>query len=71
MRTWAEADGKTGVSSTCTTKAACELAEEVCDKSGECEVGCCDTDECNASSALSFSVILLAGCSVFSLGLLK
>ena len=71
MRTSAEADGETGVVSLCNTKEICDVAKKACEDSGECEVGCCTTDECNASSALSSSVILLAACSVFGLGLLK
>lgn len=71
MKSKAEVDGNTAVVSSCSTKEACKLAQEVCEKSGECEVGCCDSDECNASSALSFSVILMAACSAFGLALLK
>ena len=71
MKTATEVDGTIGVISQCSTKTTCETAKELCEKSDECEVGCCDSDECNASSSLFVSVILMAACSVFGLALLE
>lgn len=73
MRVWSEKDDKTGVWNSCANEDMCDTNEKSCDESdeGKCAVGCCDSDECNASSRLSFSVILMAACSVFGLALLK
>lgn len=75
MRTWGKKDDETTVGNMCTTKESCDKTKKVCDDAdgddGECAVGCCDTDECNASSAVSFSVILMTACSVFGLALMK
>ncbi|KAL9985430.1 hypothetical protein ACROYT_G007839 [Oculina patagonica] len=74
MRTWGkDKDGKEMVANSCSNQATCDTAEEACKEpeEGECKVGCCDSDECNASSTVSFSVILMAACSVFGLALMK
>ena len=66
-------DGKEMISRACGNKVICEAAKEVCKKAkedkklAECDVGCCDTDLCNAGSAPSFSVLVITLCALFSL----
>ncbi|XP_078377340.1 uncharacterized protein LOC144660559 isoform X3 [Oculina patagonica] len=73
MRTWAKKDDATAVVNSCSNDASCKAAQDVCDKSsdGECAVGCCDTDLCNAGSHISFSVFLMTVCAALGLALLK
>ena len=72
MKVHSEADGKESTGRTCSNKLGCDLAKELCKKvkeakkDAECDVGCCDTDLCNAGSAPSFSVVLITLCSLFS-----
>lgn len=73
MRTWGKKDDETGVVNSCSSEALCEAAEKACDEAdeGECKIGCCKDDLCNGSATVSFSVILMATCSVFGLALMK
>lgn len=73
MRIWGKNDDKTSVANSCTNESGCKLAKEACENpdEGECKAACCEDDECNASSTVSFSVILMAACSVVGLALLK
>ncbi|KAL9968466.1 hypothetical protein ACROYT_G026844 [Oculina patagonica] len=72
MRVWTKKGDATAIAQTCTNQAGCDAAEAVCDKAdGDCKVGCCDSDLCNAGSAVSFSMILMAVCSALGLALLK
>ena len=74
MRLWAKKDDETKVAETCTTKALCDAAKKACDDNtddGDCAVGCCDSDYCNAGWSASFGVFLMTVCSVLSLALLK
>ncbi|KAL9953716.1 hypothetical protein ACROYT_G041172 [Oculina patagonica] len=73
-RTWAkDDDGNTAVVQSCGTDATCKLLKDKCDEVavGECAIGCCDTDLCNAGSSVSFSVFLMTICSILGLALLK
>ena len=73
IRTWAKKDDVTVVSNTCSNEATCKTLTEGCDKAtdGDCAVGCCDKDLCNAGSPVSFSVFLMTVCSALALALLK
>lgn len=73
MRTWAKKDGDTAVINSCGNDATCKELKDKCDdvKDGDCAVGCCDSDLCNASSPVSFSMFLMTICSALSLALLK
>ena len=72
MRTWAKQGDVTAVGQSCTNDAGCKAAEAVCDKAGgDCKVGCCDTDLCNAGSPVAFSMFLMTVCSALGLALLK
>ena len=73
MRTWVKKDDVARVVNSCSQKILCEAAEKLCDDSseGDCAVGCCETDECNAGSSVSFSVFMITVCSVLGLALLK
>lgn len=73
MRVWAKKDGKTRVENSCINSFGCDLAKKACDdvKDGECAVGCCDSDYCNAGSSVSVSVILMTVSSALGLALLK
>lgn len=78
VRSWMKKkdDDDAMVANSCSSETLCKEAEEVCKKAedddeGECAIGCCEGDYCNASSTVSFSVILLAACSMFGLALLK
>ena len=71
-KSYTKADGKETIGRNCTTKPLFDLAKAACKKlkeakkDAECDVGCCDTDLCNAGSAPSFSVVLITLCSLFS-----
>ncbi|XP_022778233.1 uncharacterized protein LOC111319754 [Stylophora pistillata] len=69
MRVWAKKDGKTAVANSCSNSLGCDAAKKVCDdaKDGECAVGCCDSDYCNAGSSVSVSVILMTVSSALGL----
>jgi len=73
MRTWVKKDSDTLVVNSCGNDAECKELKEKCDdaKDGECAVGCCDSDLCNAGSSVSFSVFLMTVCSALGLALLK
>ena len=72
-RTWSKVKDVTAVVQSCATEASCDLLKKQCDdaKDGDCAVGCCDTDLCNAGSIVSFSVSLMTVCSALGLALLK
>ena len=72
IRTFLEKDGQTAVTNDCTNQLGCDLAQTVCDnvKDVTCKVGCCDEDECNLGSHVSFNVFLLTVCSALGLALL-
>ena len=72
MRTFIKKDGVTAVSNECTNQLGCDLAQAVCDNLDDvtCKVGCCDEDECNVGSHVSFNVFLLTVCSALGLALL-
>ena len=73
IRTWYKNDDKTSVANMCGNDEDCKNEKDACDKikEGKCAVGCCDKDLCNAVSPVSFSVLLMALCSVLGLALLK
>ena len=72
MRTKSEALGIKAVSTSCATQDTCSASESACDKTETCkDVVCCDTDNCNAGSAVSFSVFLVAICYAVGLALMK
>ncbi len=72
MRTWAKKDSNTAVVQSCSNDAACTTTKDACDNGdGDCAVGCCDSDLCNAGSPVSFSVFLMTVCSALGLALLK
>ena len=73
-RSFLKKDGSTLVTNECTNQLGCDLAQAVCDNIDDnitCTVGCCDEDECNEDSHVSFNVILLIVCSALGLALLK
>ena len=73
IRIWSKKDGDTGVINSCSNEALCKSFKDKCDESteGDCAVGCCDTDLCNAGSPVSFSMILMTVCSALGLALVK
>lgn len=73
MRVWGKTGDKTAVQNSCSTQTLCDTMKKACDDSseGDCAVGCCETDECNAGSSVTFSAFLMAVCSVLGLALLK
>ena len=56
---------------TCYVKAACNQDDNPTCKgavgSFECNISCCDSDDCNAGSAFRISGILLLACALVSL----
>ena len=74
IRVWAKSEnGTIVITNSCANKKICETTEKACDefKEGECAVGCCDSNLCNAGSPISFSVFLMTVCSALGLALLK
>ena len=70
MRTWTKVNDVKEVINSCSNEDICKTYEDAkCD--GNCAVGCCDTDLCNAGSPVSFSVFLMTVCSALGLVLLK
>ena len=73
FKSFLKKDSETHVLQHCTNQLGCDGAQAVCDKYGDditCKIGCCDEDECNAGSHVSFNVILLTACSALGLALL-
>ena len=60
------------VTNTCSNKLECYKEMINCGlyNGVTCKVSCCDEDECNVGSHVSFNVILLTACSVLGLALL-
>ena len=65
-------DSATLVDNDCSNEAGCNLAIIQCGQYNgvTCKVSCCDDDECNVGSHVSFNVILLTACSALGLALL-
>ena len=73
FRSFLKKDSETHVLNSCTNQLGCDWAQDVCDKYADditCKIGCCDEDECNVGSHVSFNVILLTACSALGLALL-
>ena len=73
FRSFLKKDSETHVLNSCTNQLGCNWAQDVCDKYADditCKIGCCDDDECNVGSHVSFNVILLTACSALGLALL-
>lgn len=73
FRSFLKKDSETHVLNTCSNQLGCDLAQAVCDNYGDdmtCKIGCCDENECNAGSQVSFNAILLTACSTLGLALL-
>lgn len=65
LRKWIKKDDKTAVMNACATQNTCDVEKKACDEiSGDCAVGCCESDECNAGSTVTFSAVLITMCSV-------
>jgi len=60
-------DSTAWVKNSCSNWSGCYQAKTVC---GQCEVSCCDEDECNVGSHVSFNVFLLTVCFALGLALL-
>ena len=71
-RSFVKKDSATVVKNSCSNQVDCNLAIIDCGKYNDvtCKVSCCDEDECNAGSHVSFNVILVTACSVLALALL-
>ena len=54
----------------CITKTFCSQTSPTCKDKIECEIDCCDTDNCNAGSTSRLSGILLLTCALASLMIL-
>ena len=72
IRTFLEKDGATLVTNGCADEKACNTKIIDCGRYDgvTCKVSCCDEDECNVGSHVSFNVILLTACSALGLALL-
>ena len=63
-----EVVGIKAVSAGCSTESDCDTFKTVCDNLDICkDVACCDTDNCNAGSAVFSSVFSMAVCCVVGL----
>ncbi|KAL9968423.1 hypothetical protein ACROYT_G026799 [Oculina patagonica] len=73
MRIWRKKHFKTSIASSCSNLGRCDAAVRDCEDSdeGECIVGCCRDDLCNAGSPVSFSVFLMTVSAALGLALLK
>ena len=68
LRQEGEVLGIKGVSASCSTEAFCDSSKTACDNLDICkDVACCDTDNCNAGSAVFSSVFSMAVCCVVGL----
>jgi len=72
MRRFRKKDSATLVSNSCTNQVGCNTAIIGCGEYNgvTCKVSCCDEDECNVGSHVSFNVILLTACSALGLALM-
>ena len=72
MRSFLKKDSVTLVRNTCSNQASCKSAITDCGEydGATCKVSCCDEDECNVGSHVSFNVILLTVCSALGLALM-
>ena len=72
MRSFLQKDGATYVSNECANQMDCNLGIISCGRYDDvtCKVSCCDEDECNVGSHVSFNVILLTVCSALGLALM-
>jgi len=76
MRQKYEQQGVKAVFTLCASQEGCTIAKSYCDQKTpsyeHCEdVVCCDTDNCNAGSAVSFSLFLMAVCYAVGMVLMK
>ena len=72
-RSFVQKDSATLVRNFCSNKLECYREIINCGyylNDVTCKVSCCDEDECNVGSHVSFNVILLTACSVLGLALL-
>jgi len=71
MRSFLKKDSATYVRNSCSDELSCNQEIIGCGQySGvTCKVSCCDADECNMGSHVSFNVFLLSTCSALGLGL--
>ncbi|KAM7437158.1 hypothetical protein ABFA07_013146 [Porites harrisoni] len=57
-----------GINAACATQGLCESLKTACDKLDTCnDAACCDTDYCNAGSAVFSSVFSMAVCCIVGL----
>lgn len=57
-----------GINAACATEGLCESLKTACDKLDTCnDAACCDTDYCNAGSAVFSSVFSMAVCCIVGL----
>ena len=72
MRSFRKKDSATLVDNDCSNQVGCNTAIIQCGlyNGVTCKVSCCDEDECNVGSHVSFNVILLTACSTLGLALL-
>ena len=68
LRQETEVLGIKGVNASCSTETVCDSLKTACDNLDICkDVACCDTDNCNAGSAVFSSVFSMAVCCVVGL----
>ena len=72
MRSFLKKDSATFVANGCNDQVGCNKAIIGCGQYNDvtCKVSCCDDDECNVGSHVSFNFILLTACSTLGLTLL-
>ena len=71
MRIFRKKDSATMVENSCSNELGCNQAIITCSlyNDATCKASCCDKDECNVGSYVSFNVFLLTACSALGLGL--
>ena len=72
LRRFRKKDSATLVDNSCSNQLSCNQAIIDCGQYNDvtCKVSCCDEDECNVGSLVSFNVFLLTVCSALGLALL-
>ena len=72
MRSFLKKGSAVLVSNSCSNQLGCYREIISCGTYNDvtCKVSCCDEDECNVGSHVSFNVILLTACSALGLALL-
>ena len=72
LRSFVQKDSATLVTNSCSNQLGCYREIINCGQYNDvtCKVSCCDEDECNVGSHVSFNVILLTACSAMGLALL-